>query len=164
MRRKIGTVLQDGEVLRGSILSNITVNDAGLTEEDAWAAAETAGIAEDIRRMPMKMFTPLPDSGQGVSGGQKQRLLIARAIAAKPAILYFDEATSALDNVTQKAVSDAIGEMACTRFVIAHRLSTVRNCDRILCLDGGHIVEEGSYEELMQKQGFFADFVKRQQL
>ena len=164
VRRKIGTVLQDGEVLRGTILSNITVSDAGLTEEDAWAAAETAGIAEDIRRMPMKMFTPLPDSGQGVSGGQKQRLLIARAIAAKPAILYFDEATSALDNVTQKSVTDAIGEMACTRFVIAHRLSTVRHCDRILCLDRGHIVEEGSYEELMQKQGFFAEFVKRQQI
>lgn len=164
VRRKIGTVLQDGEVLRGTILSNITVSDAGLTEEDAWAAAETAGIAEDIRRMPMKMYTPLPDSGQGVSGGQKQRLLIARAIAAKPAILYFDEATSALDNVTQKSVSDAIGEMACTRFVIAHRLSTVRHCDRILCLDQGHIVEEGSYEELMQKQGFFAEFVKRQQI
>ena len=164
VRRKIGTVLQDGEVLRGTILSNITVSDAGLTEDDAWAAAETAGIAEDIRRMPMKMYTPLPDSGQGISGGQKQRLLIARAVAAKPAILYFDEATSALDNVTQKAVSDAIGEMACTRFVIAHRLSTVQNCDRILCLDKGHIVEEGSYEELMQKQGFFADFVKRQQI
>ncbi|MER2236140.1 MAG: ATP-binding cassette domain-containing protein [Candidatus Limivicinus sp.] len=164
VRRKIGTVLQDGEVLRGTILSNITVSDAGLTEEDAWAAAEIAGIAEDIRRMPMKMYTPLPDNGQGVSGGQKQRLLIARAVAAKPAVLYFDEATSALDNVTQKAVSDAIGEMACTRFVIAHRLSTVQNCDRILCLDQGHIVEEGSYEELMQKQGFFAELVKRQQI
>ena len=164
VRRKIGTVLQDGEVLRGTILSNITVSDAGLTEDDAWAAAEIAGIAEDIRRMPMKMYTPLPDNGQGVSGGQKQRLLIARAVAAKPTVLYFDEATSALDNVTQKAVSDAIGEMACTRFVIAHRLSTVQNCDRILCLDQGHIVEEGSYEELMQKQGFFAELVKRQQI
>jgi ABC-type bacteriocin/lantibiotic exporter with double-glycine peptidase domain len=164
VRRKIGTVLQDGEVLRGTILSNITVSDAGLTEDDAWAAAEIAGIAEDIRRMPMKMYTPLPDNGQGVSGGQKQRLLIARAVAAKPAVLYFDEATSALDNVTQKAVSDAVGEMACTRFVIAHRLSTVQNCDRILCLDQGHIVEEGSYEELMQKQGFFAELVKRQQI
>ena len=164
MRRKIGTVLQDGEVMRGTILSNITLSGAGLTEDDAWAAAETAGIAEDIRSMPLKMYTPLPDSGQGISGGQKQRLLIARAVAAKPAILFFDEATSALDNVTQKAVSDAIGRMACTRFVIAHRLSTVRNCDRILCLDQGHIVEEGSDEELMRKQGFFAAFVKRQQI
>ena len=164
LRRNIGTVLQDGDVFRGTILSNITVSGTGLSEEDAWAAAEKAGIAEDIRRMPMKMNTPLPDNGRGVSGGQKQRLLIARAIAAKPTVLFFDEATSALDNVTQKAVSDAIGEMACTRLVIAHRLSTVQNCDRILCLDQGHIVEEGTYEELMQKNGFFAELVKRQQI
>ena len=164
VRRKIGTVLQDGEILRGTILSNITVSDANLTEDDAWTAAESAGIAEDIRRMPMKMYTPLPDNGRGISGGQKQRLLIARAIAPKPAVLFFDEATSALDNVTQKAVSKAIGEMNCTRLVIAHRLSTVQNCDRILCLDKGHIVEEGSYEELMRNNGFFAEFVRRQQI
>lgn len=164
LRRKIGTVLQNGEVFQGTILSNITVSGTDLSEEDAWAAAETAGIAEDIRRMPMKMNTPLPDSGRGISGGQKQRLLIARAIAAKPSVLFFDEATSALDNVTQKAVSDAIGEMACTRVVIAHRLSTVQHCDRILCLDQGHIVEEGTYDELMAKNSFFAELVKRQQI
>ena len=110
------------------------------------------------------MNTPLPDSGRGISGGQKQRLLIARAVATKPSVLLFDEATSALDSVTQKAVSDAIGEMNCTRIVIAHRLSTVQNCDRILCLDQDHIVEEGSYEELMQKNGFFSELVKRQQI
>ena len=164
VRRKIGTVLQDGEVFQGTILSNITVGGADLTEDDAWKAAETAGIAEDIRRIPMKMYTPLPANGRGISGGQKQRLLIARAVAPKPAILFFDEATSALDNVTQKAVSDAIGEMSCTRLVIAHRLSTIQNCDRIFCLDQGHIVESGSYEELMRKNGFFAEFVKRQQI
>ena len=164
LRRRIGTVLQDGEVFRGTILSNIIVSGTDLTEDDAWAAAEIAGIAEDIRRMPMKMNTPLPDNGQGISGGQKQRLLIARAIAPKPSILLFDEATSALDNITQKAVSDAIGELDCTRIVIAHRLSTVQNCDRILCLDHGHIVEEGTYEELMQKKGFFARLVERQQI
>ena len=164
LRRKIGTVLQNGEVFQGTILSNITVSGTNLTEDDAWRAAEIAGIADDIRRMPMKMNTPLPDSGRGISGGQKQRLLIARAVATKPSVLFFDEATSALDNVTQKAVSDAIGEMNCTRVVIAHRLSTVQNCDRILCLDQGHIVEEGTYEELMQKDGFFAELVKRQQI
>ena len=164
LRRKIGTVLQAGEIFQGTILSNITVSGTNLSEDDAWAAAEIAGIADDIRRMPMKMNTPLPDGGRGVSGGQKQRLLIARAIAAKPSILLFDEATSALDNVTQKAVSDAIGEMACTRVAIAHRLSTIQNCDRILCLDQGHIVEEGNYDQLMQKNGFFAELVKRQQI
>ena len=110
------------------------------------------------------MNTSLTDFGRGMSGGQKQRLLIARAIAAKPSVLFLDEATSALDNLTQNAVSAALGEMACTRVVIAHRLSTVQNCDRILCLDKGHIVEEGSYEELMRKQGFFAKLVERQQI
>lgn len=164
LRRKIGIVMQNGEIFRGTILSNITVGGTKLTENDAWAAAEIAGIAEDIRRLPLKMDTPLPDFGRGMSGGQRQRLLIARAIAAKPAVLLFDEATSALDNLTQKAVSDALGELACTRVVIAHRLSTVQNCDRILCLDRGHIVEAGSYEELMQKHGFFAKLVERQQI
>ena len=100
LRRKIGTVLQNGEVFQGTILSNITVSGTNLTEDDAWRAAEIAGIADDIRRMPMKMNTPLPDSGRGISGGQKQRLLIARAVATKPSVLFFDEATSALDNVT----------------------------------------------------------------
>lgn len=164
LRRKIGVVLQDGDVFRGSIMSNITVSAPELTEEEVWAVAETAGIADDIRKMPMKLNTPIPDNGKGISGGQKQRLMIARAIAGNPSVLFFDEATSALDNVTQKAVSDAIGEMKCTRLVIAHRLSTVQNCDRILCLDGGRIVEEGSYEELMNKNGFFAELIKRQQI
>ena len=164
LRRHIGTVLQDGEIFEGTILSNITIGGTGLTEEDAWAAAEAAGIAEDIRRIPLQMNTPLPAGGYGISGGQKQRLMIARAIVGKPSVLFFDEATSALDNVTQKAVSDAIGAMHCTRLVIAHRLSTVRDCDRILCLDQGHVVEEGTYEELMQKGGFFAGLVQRQQI
>ena len=164
LRRKIGTVLQSGEIFQGTIFSNITVSGTDLTEEDAWEAAEIAGIADDIRRMPLKMNTPLPDGGRGVSGGQKQRLLIARAIVSKPSVILFDEATSALDNVTQKAVSDAIGEMPCTRVVIAHRLSTIKNCDRILCLDKGHIVEEGTYEELISHNGFFSKLVNRQQI
>ena len=164
LRRRIGTVLQDGEVFRGTIMSNIAISGTDLTESDVWAAAEAAGIADDIRRMPMKLNTPIPDSGRGISGGQKQRLMIARAIAAKPDVIFFDEATSALDNVTQKAVTDEIGKMNCTRLVIAHRLSTVQNCDRILCLDGGRIVEEGNYEELMGRHGFFTELVKRQQI
>ena len=164
LRRKIGIVLQNGEIFQGTIFSNIAISGDGISEEDAWEAAKIAGIDEDIRRMPMKMNTPLPDGGRGVSGGQKQRLLIARAIASSPTVLIFDEATSALDNLTQEAVSDSLGGMACTRIVIAHRLSTIQGCDRIFCLDKGHIAEEGTYEELIQKDGLFAELIKRQQI
>ena len=164
LRRRIGTVLQGGEIFAGTIFHNITIAGKNLTEQDAWEAAEIAGIADDIRRMPMQMNTLLPAGGSGVSGGQKQRILIARAIASKPKILIFDEATSALDNITQKAVSDSIGEFDCTRIVIAHRLSTIQNCDRIVCLDKGNIVEQGTYEELIRKNGFFAELIKRQQI
>ena len=164
LRRNIGTVLQKGEICKGTIFSNISISHPSLTMAEAGKAAEIAGIANDIRRMPLQMNTPLADGGKGVSGGQKQRLMIARAIVSKPSILFFDEATSALDNITQKAVSDALGEIHCTRLVIAHRLSTIRNCDRILCMDGGRIVEEGSYDELIAKNGLFAELVRRQLL
>ena len=164
LRRKIGTVMQDGKLFSGDIYSNIVVTAPWLTVEDAWEAAEISGIADDIRRMPMQMFTRISEGQGGISGGQRQRILIARAIAPKPKILFFDEATSALDNVTQKKISDALGRLRCTRIVIAHRLSTIRECDRIIVLDKGRIVEDGNYEELMGKNGFFAELVKRQQL
>ena len=164
LRRRIGTVLQDGNIFKGTIFSNLTVAAPDASMEDAWKAADLAGIGEDIRRMPLKMNTPLADGGKGVSGGQKQRLLIARALLMKPDILLFDEATSALDNVTQRAVSDALGELSCTRVVIAHRLSTVQDCDRILVLEGGRVAEEGSYDALMEKNGLFSELVKRQQI
>ena len=114
--------------------------------------------------MPMGMHTFISDEQGAISGGQKQRLMIARAIAAKPKILLFDEATSALDNKTQKQVSDSLAQLKCTRLVIAHRLSTVKECDRILVLDGGKIAEEGSYEELIEKGGIFAELVERQRI
>ena len=112
----------------------------------------------------MGMNTILAEGQGGISGGQKQRLMIARAVAPKPKILMFDEATSALDNKTQKQVSDALDRMKCTRIVIAHRLSTIRNCDRILVLDQGRILEDGTYDELIAKNGFFAELVERQRL
>ena len=123
-----------------------------------------AGIAEDIREMPMNMFTLISEGSGGISGGQKQRLMIARAIAPKPKILMFDEATSALDNITQKQVSDSLDSLKCTRVIIAHRLSTIKNCDRIIVLDGGRIVEDGTYDELIAKDGYFAGLVRRQQV
>lgn len=164
LRRHIGTVTQNGSLFQGDLYSNITVSAPWLTEEDAWEAAEKAGIANDIRMMPMKMHTLLPEGGGGISGGQKQRLMIARAIAPKPKILMFDEATSALDNITQKIVSDSLDQLACTRIVIAHRLSTIRYCDRILVLDKGKIIEDGTYDQLIAANGFFAELVERQRL
>ncbi len=164
LRRKIGSVMQNGKLFSGSIYSNIVVAAPWLTMADAWEAAEIAGIADDIRRMPMKMHTMISEGQGGISGGQRQRIMIARAVAPKPKILFFDEATSALDNVTQKKISEAMDNMKCTRIVIAHRLSTIRQCDRIIVLDGGKIIEDGTYEELIARNGFFADLVARQQV
>ena len=162
LRSKIGTVMQNGELFQGDIFSSITVSAPDATLDDAWRAAETAGIAEDIRRMPMGMHTLVSQGQGGISGGQKQRILIARAIVSKPKILIFDEATSALDNITQKQISDALDKMGCTRIVIAHRLSTIKHCDRIIVLDGGHTAEEGTYDELINRRGYFAELVSRQ--
>ena len=164
LRRMIGTVMQQSGLFQGDIYSNIVLTAPGLSVDEAWDAAEKAGIADDIRAMPMGMYTMVSERGGGISGGQKQRLMIARAIAPKPKLLFFDEATSALDNKTQKQVSEALDAMGCTRVVIAHRLSTIRHCDRILVLDGGTIVEDGSYDELIAKGGFFADLVARQRV
>ncbi|MCH5201043.1 MAG: NHLP bacteriocin export ABC transporter permease/ATPase subunit [Oscillospiraceae bacterium] len=162
LRRRIGTVMQNGKLFQGDIFSNIIISAPRLTMDEAWEAAELAGIAEDIRRMPMGMHTMISEGSGGVSGGQRQRLMIARAIAPKPKILMFDEATSALDNLTQKKVSESLDGLKCTRIVIAHRLSTIKQCDRIIYLEKGKIAEEGTYEELIAKKGKFAELVARQ--
>ena len=139
-------------------------NDFPAAIEAYQEAAELAGIADDIRNMPMGMDTVISEGSGGISGGQRQRLMIARAIAPKPKILMFDEATSALDNLTQKKISESLNSLKCTRIVIAHRLSTIKQCDRILVLDKGKIIEDGKYEELIAKNGFFAELVARQRL
>lgn len=162
VRQQIGVVMQNATLFADDIFSNIAICAPWITLEEAWQVAERAGIADDIRAMPMGMFTILSEDGGGISGGQKQRLMIARALAGSPQIIMFDEATSALDNITQSIVVETLNKMSCTRIVIAHRLSTVINCDRIIVLDGGKIVEEGNYKELMEKQGLFAMMAKRQ--
>ena len=162
LRRKIGTVTQDGSLFQGDIFSNIAISSPNMKLEDAWKAAELAGIADDIRAMPMGMQTQISEGPGGISGGQKQRLMIARAVAGRPKILILDEATSALDNRTQQQVSEALDRLGCTRIVIAHRLSTIKNCSRILVLNQGRIQEQGTYDELIAKNGFFAELIKRQ--
>ncbi|MDR0987320.1 MAG: ATP-binding cassette domain-containing protein [Ruminococcus sp.] len=160
----IGVVMQNGSLFSGDIYSNIIISAPWLSMDEAWEAAETAGIADDIRRMPMGMHTMISEGQGGVSGGQKQRLMIARAVASKPKILMLDEATSALDNITQKHVSDSLRALKCTRIVIAHRLSTIKDCDRIIMIADGKIAEDGTYDELIAKDGAFAELVRRQQI
>ena len=164
LRKKMGVVMQNGKLFQGDIYSNITIAAPWLTLDKAWEAAEMADIADDIRAMPMGMHTIISEGSGGISGGQKQRLMIARAIAPNPKILMFDEATSALDNITQKKISRSLDGLKCTRIVIAHRLSTIRHCDRIIVLDGGKIVEDGSYDELLERGGMFAELVSRQRV
>ena len=161
VRRQIGVVLQTSKPVGGSIFENI-VGSAPLTIDDAWEACRLAGLDEDIKRMPMGLHTMLSDGGGGISGGQKQRLMIARAIVGKPRILLFDEATSALDNRTQAIVSHSLAGLRATRVVIAHRLSTVINMDKIFVLDKGSVAESGTYAELMERKGLFYELAKRQ--
>ena len=162
LRRKIGCCLQGGSLFTGDLFHNITITAPWAMHEDAWEALRMASLEEDVRKMPMGLHTVVSEGGSGFSGGQKQRILIARALISKPDILFFDEATSALDNISQKAVSDNLDELMCTRVVIAHRLSTIRHCDRIIVLDKGKIVEEGTFEELMKNKGLFYEMSLRQ--
>ncbi|MBP5737319.1 MAG: NHLP bacteriocin export ABC transporter permease/ATPase subunit [Acidaminococcaceae bacterium] len=161
VRSQLGVVLQNGQLMTGDIYRNIIgIND--LTLDDAWAAAEAAGIADDIREMPMQMQTVVSEGSTNISGGQRQRILIARALAMKPSIIICDEATSALDNRTQAIVSRSLDQLKATRIVVAHRLSTIRNADRIIVLDKGRVAESGTFEELVKQGGIFASMVLRQ--
>jgi len=162
IRRQLGVVMQNSQLVTGDIKSNIIGSNPNLNIEDAIEASKLAGIYEDIEAMPMGMFTAVSEGGSTLSGGQKQRLLIARVLVNKPKIIFFDEATSALDNKTQAIVSNSMDSMKATRIVIAHRLSTIINCDRILVIDKGRIVEEGTFEELMKNGNTFYELAKRQ--
>lgn len=169
LRRQLGVVLQNGELIAGSIYENIAISGSEVTQEEAKIEAKKVnevvkyvGLEEDIKAMPMGLQTLIAEGSGGISGGQKQRILIARAIFNNPKILIFDEATSALDNISQKIVCDNLEKLNVTRIVIAHRLSTVKNCDKIYVLEQGEIVEAGSYDELINKKGFFYELVNRQ--
>lgn len=164
-RRHVGSVFQFSKLLPGTVRSNICFTPRIVTEEEAWLAAEKACIADDLRALPLGLDTEISESNScGFSGGQRQRILIARAFATKPAFMILDEATSALDNITQKKVLDAVYTEKCTVLMVAHRLSTVVNCDRIFMMDDGRIVEQGTYDELMALDGSFARLVRKQVL
>lgn len=161
VRRQIGVVLQNSKLIPGSVYSNI-VGASLLTFDDAWAAARLAGLEADLRLMPMGMHTIISEGAATFSDGQRQRLLIARAIANRPRLLLFDEATSALDNRTQAIVSRSLEALQATRIVIAHRLSTILNADHIYVLDAGRVVQHGPYPELARVNGLFQDLIRRQ--
>lgn len=162
LRKQLGVVLQNGRLVSGSIYENITITSPGAAMEQVEAVLEKVGLKEDIARMPMGVHTVLNESSGTISGGQQQRILIARAIMAEPSILIFDEATSALDNISQAMICANLDKMNATRVIVAHRLSTVRNCDRILVLNNGRIAEEGNYDSLMEKKGLFWRLASRQ--
>lgn len=161
LRRQLGVVLQDARLMPGDFYTNI-VGSAMLSEEDAWHALRLAGLEEEVRAMPMQLHTVVTDGSGGLSGGQRQRLMIARAVVAQPRVLIFDEATSALDAKTQEEVSTSLANLQATRIVVAHRLSTIRNADRIYVLHNRKVEQVGTFEELISTPGFFADFARRQ--
>jgi NHLM bacteriocin system ABC transporter ATP-binding protein len=161
LRRQIGVVLQSGRLLTDSLFRNI-VGASKLTIEDAWAAAAMAGLEADIRAMPMGMHTLISEGGGGLSGGQRQRVMIARAIARRPRILLFDEAKSALNNETQAIVTRSLASLQATRVVIAHRLSTIMQADYVYVMEKGAVVQQGTYQDLIEREGPFADLARRQ--
>lgn len=162
VRRQMGVVLQGGKLDSGSVFDNIACGTP-LSLDDAWAAAEDAGFADDVRAMPMGMHTIVSVGGGNLSGGQRQRLLIARALAQRPKILLLDEATSALDNRTQAIVAESLERLNVTRIAVAHRLSTIRRADRIYVIEGGRVAQTGRFDELMRNSDeLFARMMRRQ--
>jgi ATP-binding cassette subfamily C protein len=162
LRARIGTVLQGGKLWAGDLRTNI-LGAANLDVEAAWDAARQAGLAPDIEAMPMGLYTVVGEGLSTLSGGQRQRVLLARALVGKPRILLLDEATSALDNLSQAVVLEGLAKLDATRIVIAHRLNTVRDADRIVVLDRGRIVQQGSFNELAeQRGGTFSAMLARQ--
>jgi ABC-type bacteriocin/lantibiotic exporter with double-glycine peptidase domain len=163
VRRQLGVVLQNSNLMSGPIFENIAAGTA-ITLEQAWDAARQAGIAEDIQSLPMGMHTFISEGASNISMGQRQRLLIARALVFRPRVLLFDEATSALDNHAQAVVSQSLERLKVTRIVIAHRLSTIRNADRIYVIESGRVVEKGTFAELAAQDGLFSRMMSRQML
>jgi ABC-type bacteriocin/lantibiotic exporter with double-glycine peptidase domain len=162
VRRQLGVVLQDARLIPGATIFENIAGSRRCSLDDAWWAATAAGLAADIEQMPMGMHTFVAEGAKTFSGGQRQRLLVARAIVSRPNILLLDEATSSLDNPTQEQVARSVEQLRVTRVVIAHRLSTIMNADRIFVLDRGVVVQRGTYDQLMAVPGLFSELARRQ--
>jgi ATP-binding cassette, subfamily B, bacterial len=162
VRSQFGSVLQESFVFSGSVKENIALNNPTMNMERVIEAAQIAAIADDIDKMPMGYDTLVSEGGSAFSGGQRQRLSLARALANHPALLLLDEATSSLDVVTERIVEQNLKRLPCTQIIIAHRLSTIRNADVILVLDHGTIVEQGTHEQLLRRNGYYAQLIQIQ--
>jgi len=162
VRRRIGVVPQAVQLHPQDLWDNIVAHHEGVTSKEAWQAAEIAGVDEEIKAMPMGMLTPVGASAAVMSGGESQRIMIARALIRSPRILLLDEATNWLDNESQSRVMGNLAAMTSTRIVIAHRLSTLRQADRIYVMQAGKVVQSGPFEELVAAEGAFRDLVRRQ--
>jgi ABC-type bacteriocin/lantibiotic exporter with double-glycine peptidase domain len=160
-RRQLGVVLQGGRLGAGSIFENVSMG-RNLGVAAVHTALRRAGLESDVSNMPMGIHTVVGEGGSNLSGGQRQRVLIARALAGQPRVLIFDEATSHLDNRTQAVVTESLASLEATRVVVAHRLSTVRDADRIYVIDNGVVVEEGDCQTLLERGGVFASLAERQ--
>lgn len=164
VRRQFGVVLQSSLLLSGTIRENVTVSSGSLPDSRVWAILDLVSMGDTVRAMSGGLDTWIDENATLISGGQRQRLLLARALAHRPTYLFLDEATSALDNITQEALTRNIADLKVTRIVIAHRLSTIRHADHIIVLDGGRMVEEGTFTELTERGGLLAELITRQEL
>ena len=163
-RRQCGAVMQDGVIFSESIARNIAVDDNDIDFERLEEAAKTACIHDYVMGLPLKYDTKIGRDGVGLSQGQKQRILIARAVYRNPAFIFLDEATNALDAKNERAIVENLSGVykGRTVVVVAHRLSTVRDADRIVVLDGGRVVETGTHSSLIDKKGTYFNLVRNQ--
>ena len=163
-RSKVGVVMQDGYIFSDTIAGNIAVGDENINQERMYNAVQTANIQEYIESLPLSYNTKIGIDGKGVSQGQRQRLLIARAIYKNPDFLFFDEATNSLDATNEKLIMKNIEELYHNKtiIVIAHRLSTVQNADNIVVLGNGEIVEQGTHQDLIQRKGEYYKLIRNQ--
>ena len=163
-RQFLSVVPQSPVLFTGTLRDNITYGLTDVADEEVWKACDAANLTSMVKNLPDGLDSMIEEHGANLSGGQRQRIAIARALIRNPRVIILDEATSALDVVSEREIQDALAHLikGRTTFIVAHRLSTIRNCSRILLLDEGRILEDGTYEELIKKNGRFAELIESQ--